>query len=98
MNNYVKYKKYKKKYIDLKKNKGGTMINDVLNIEDMREKIIGFLDKPNIVSMKTVNKEKDDRKRNYNSLKHTDYEVTAEDIEVYKLKKQHFEDPMANFK
>jgi len=37
--------------------------------------------------METVNIEKDDRKRTYNSLRHQDYDVSAEDIEVYKLKK-----------
>jgi len=40
--------------------------------------------------------EKDERRRGYNSLGQ-DYEVTEEEMEAYRLKRQKFEDPMKNF-
>jgi len=41
--------------------------------------------------------EKDDRKRPYNSIQKTSWEVTEDEIEAYQLKKPRFEDPMKDF-
>jgi len=38
--------------------------------------------------------EKDDRKRGYNSMKGSNTEVTPEELEAYRLKKQKYDDPM----
>ncbi len=40
----------------------------------------------------------DERKHKFNSLKASDQDVTAEDIEAYKMTKSRPDDPMANFK
>lgn len=39
---------------------------------------------------------KDDRKRKYNSLNPDSYDVTEEEMEAYRLKKETKSDPMAN--
>jgi len=41
--------------------------------------------------------EKDERKRQYNSLGKDDYNVTEEDLEAYNLKRFRSEDPMKDF-
>jgi hypothetical protein len=40
----------------------------------------------------------DERKVKFNSLNTAAYEVSAEDVEAYKMTKSRAEDPMANFK
>lgn len=40
----------------------------------------------------------DDRKRKYNSMSGASDQVTAEELEAYRLKRANAEDPMANFK
>jgi pre-mRNA-processing factor SLU7 len=42
--------------------------------------------------------EKDDRKRGYNSSSSITYDVSPEEMEAYRLKKQRSDDPMQNFK
>jgi len=41
--------------------------------------------------------DKDERKRGYNSRSKDDYNVTEEDMEAFRMKRQHTEDPMKDF-
>lgn len=48
--------------------------------------------------LKSIDVEKDDRKRKYNSAAtNTKYDFTAEEVEAYRMKKKVFDDPMNKF-